>query len=826
LTWPEFKALLAEPEIVTEKLSATQYFPGEMLPGTRSKREADVDRVHLYCLDADGITPESLEILCRLIVAEGLEAVLHSTWSHVSSLRTEGLCRVRAIFPLKRPVLRGEWPLFWACARILLGKFADPTTAKASKHYLWPSHPPGLEADHIHHEFSGSPLDPDELLNRFGAQELISAETDILLGSQPVSATQLLDFVQNTKSKRVAKLRDAMEGALAGESYAVEGLREKTLFEIAGALASRFPTGRLSDLAEPFRRSIEDESSNGGPSFEDFCDKLRRAQKFELGKHQTQQVEERVREAKLARLREESKIYTPETLAPFLESTDGRVTLQDLNNQLLLVKGQQVWVFDGSGYRTCARSDTLHLVAETLQFRAEDVFNFQLHNPPSGESPPKRKSAEQLFLEYGKVVDHIEYNYDGLTYFDNATHTLKLSQLTANSRPAAERDERVEKYIESLSRNSRDLERLYDYFSLVPDLNRPLVILLMEGVKSGGKTAMAYMLAQVFGSPSPVAMAQAFANFNGDVLRCPVLLADEGLPEIDGRIPTDKIRSIVSEPIHSVNLKFQSPATLRGHYRIVVAMNSLTNLKFGRSAHSKEDMEAISDRFMIVNVNQHSRELFDAAHFITDGAFARHVMYLSKTHRRKDNAIRFGVDTSDSYTHILSADAHTGDLFAWLIEYLLSHVKRSVDPPLPNIKPAAFVHRGHVYVNSDAVMRAWTQFSSERRPSTPKILVEALRAVSDGTETLRLSVGQVAYWKVRQAPFRHFVLSSDIITQDQFECLMDISHEQHFTGKHRLTDGERALRAQALKRFLPPQDLATLKSAFEVERNILQQGVS
>jgi hypothetical protein len=542
LDWSGMMDLLSEPIIVKDKGLAVQIFPGEMLPGTSSKADASVDRIHYYFCDVDAVTKKEYLSTLKRVRDEGLECVVYSSFRHDPK---KNHYRVRLVFPLTRPVLVGEWKIFWWNARLLLGGLADPETAHPSKHYLLPSHRPGADGNYIHLHIEGKHLDPDAVIGKFKVEDLAASEVDIHLGSEPVSGVAIDAVLRRPGSRKPEVLAtvEAIRAALSGAPYAAEGTRESTLFEIAGFLARKFPRGKVEDLVEPFSVSVQTEARRGGPTIEDFSDKILRKQRFELEKLARRRLNDEKALAKEAKFKDRAVPYTPENLKRYIDRSKGKVTLELLKKQLILVHDNQFFVFNGDGYDYAVVNSLSQVIHGNLVYRAEDHLDFSLYYPTDGEKPPQEKARAHLLRDHGDFVLEVCYTYEGLSYFDVNTKTLWLSRVKRHpSEIQAKFHPEVDEWVSA--REEDQAERFKDWLSQVPHTDRPIAGIVCVGVKGSGKTKLAYGLSRLWGAHRPASMQHALGGFNNEMLTCPVVLADESLPETNGRVPTDRIRSL------------------------------------------------------------------------------------------------------------------------------------------------------------------------------------------------------------------------------------------------------------------------------------------
>jgi predicted P-loop ATPase len=118
----------------------------------------------VFDLDSDtGAAPLRLERLRQVldgIKDAGVACFAYSSFSHAPPEK----CKVRLIFPLTRPVLRGEWRRFWGEVVRRFNLPADPSGKNESRAFYLPSAPPGAEV--FIERIDGDPIGVDSLLRK------------------------------------------------------------------------------------------------------------------------------------------------------------------------------------------------------------------------------------------------------------------------------------------------------------------------------------------------------------------------------------------------------------------------------------------------------------------------------------------------------------------------------------------------------------------------------------------------------------------------------------------------------------------------------------
>lgn len=807
LSWADFKEIvLKEAQVVQSKGSEPQYFPGTMREGSESKGDASVDRVFLYCLDADNITPREYEKVVETVQAEGLECVVHSTYSHYKQRKENGNYRVRFIFPLSRPVLADEWRLFWSNCRLTFHSIADGTTAAPSKHYLMPSMPPGPEAlaEKIYREFSGKPIDVDTMMSRHGLKKLADAEVESFdIGKEAITGSMFQEMVSRKRKGDDVKVVNALKSGLAKNAYAEAGTREATLFAIAGLLAHEFPRGNPDDLCEPLRYSVEYEEKRGGPKYVEFRDKVIRRQRDLLQRAAIKRMEAAKEAAHIAQVKDKISEFTEESLEPYLRSCGNRFKFKDMKDRLVLVHRNGFYVFDGAGYMYATNVSLLATIRKCLRFRAETHLDFDYFFPTEGGKPPVPKTPDAFIKDHGDVIKQVRYNYEGTSWYDPETCVLSLSDVQSPARLVPERIPEVEEYMRMACPDPVSRKQWEQWMAQYPNTDKALVGLVLTGSTGVGKSAFAAGMAKMHGNNPPGSMANYLSNHNSQLLSNPLVFADESLPEIQGRVPTDKLRTLISSATHEVNPKGQPIVVLDGFVRTIMAFQNLKKFDFGRG-HTREDIEAIEKRFLFLALSAAAAAFFNYDLFVTNNGLAKHALYLSQTMAR--TSARFGVETSGS-DHVVAGDPVAMIVSDWIVEYLLQKAATSMEVKQLNKRVPVFVNKGRLFVNITLIRKTWATVSavSVKFVPTQQQIAEAVRTLStrDKPARIRLSSGQESFWELKTNVLKSRAAVLDIVSEEDFDLLMKIPHELSFrTTEYVLTNEDKLQRMEALKQFM------------------------
>lgn len=214
------------------------------------------------------------------------------------------------------------------------------------------------------------------------------------------------------------------------------------------------------------------------------------------------------------------------------------------------------------------------------------------------------------------LVDTIEYSYlQAGARYHQGTGVLVVPALTPpDITPTFHAD--VDRWLRALGgRRYADLEM---WIAASVDLARPLWCLYLEGASRSGKTMLADGVSRMFGGMPSDFSSLLTGAFNATLLNSPVVAADEGI-----KVPrhvvdmSERFRSWITAKRHEVRKKYEGPAVLHGHLRLIVTSNNPGGIPFS-GALSEEDLKALSKRILRIQVSDEATEALKAS-FEADG---------------------------------------------------------------------------------------------------------------------------------------------------------------------------------------------------------------
>lgn len=803
--WNDFVRLVLEQGFFfgKTKLSLPLLVPVEFTEGTMRKVLENVEYVTMGALDFDELREDQFEDVLARIVEEGLEAIVYSTWGHPS---VNPLYKFRVLLPFSRPVEKSEWSLFWPLLNGILGSFADRKCQDPSRGYFVPAAPEGTNSeDLILLHLPGDVVDVDFVLS--GVDTL--KETDLAdisdSDKEHIDRDRLKRFAKQLSRSTIeykAWMGTLLLKVLKGEPFAEKGNRDNTIYKLAKDLGEAFPEGDSNSIANHFEASLSHMGGDDAPSVADVRDKIQRAQRLviteKLKKNKTQIVREQKVREKIGAPVDYDKNY----IEKFCEETKCGATFELFSQRLIIQKNNKYNVFCAGTYVTFTEKELPNACRDLLKPAERSLGANPYNVTDKGLEIPK--STAQLVHDYGVVARKEEIRlYSNHSYYEEATHTMVEAPYPLRSLDARRHPE-VDAWIDAVCGIEEVQEVFRDWLAAAPDLRNALSFLVFVGKTGTGKTSFAKGLSRLWTTAGCTEMHKAFNQFNSELCKSPVLLADEELPKDDrGRVLTAQIRSLVSSGEHSINPKNKDFITLKGFFRTIAAVQGVDKLDFGYT-HSKEDIEAIQRRTLIIPVGNSAGKFFNYDLFVERNAIAEHSLYLQKTRNKLGG--RFGIGEYNVRLLDLLKDETTERVLEWALWFLQSR-KLEEENSLP-----AFVSKGLVYVSESGINNFWEAcFSRGEKAPKKRHLFQAM-------SLLRGDLSQVRVLSASGVRHRYSPIMSDLLLGYAQQEGLDLRYLklqlQRFTSQ--LTD---SVYVRVPRRIRPsPQDVESARFA---ERQLL-----
>lgn len=716
---------------VQDKMQAPIYSPAEWRKGARRTKK-DVVRVAFGVLDIDKVSEDDyLSILHRLA---STEYVTYSTWSHGRAAKSHRVA-ARIVVRLSRPVEVREWPTFWDRMNIFAGGLADPSCKDESRIYFMPACPapdaPQAFCDHN----EGQPLDVDGLL----------ASASIILPERPGVATEVTEAHINALAARLKRsTSNAMQGVgyrltkmLQGREYAKPGERDSVSFLMACTMVEEWPHGDPEVMAEFFRPSLLSmaERDSDCLTVEDVAEKMTRHQNNVLAEETEKKAtaEEDQRRVVQGLLGEGRADYTEAELEGWAKEFG--TERAGLDSLWVLQKGTAYFVFIDGTYRGPYGKEELPAVCRDL---FTPIPNVTVMTESQGKLSPM--GAAEIMIKYGTVLDQFE-----------ASMVIPRTQYYAAERRLVEavcpqRDlppvfsPVVDGWLRLIG--GEQYETLLDWMACVTDLSQPCAALYFEGVPGAGKTLFAEGISRIWGTSGPTPLASAMSSFNSAIQRCPLLIADEQVPEdFMGRAQTRALRQIIQSHQIPLRRKFMPETTLNGSIRLVITANN-QELLTSNEHLTRDDIRAIVERIVHVRAGEEARlyleglSVDDLRGLVHDDAIAKHAHWLRANRIVRPSGRFLVTGNNQALARSLTVNSGLrGSVCHWLVAYLLEPNK------LESINAGTeYVRRGPegLLVTAQGVGRYWSLYETNTMPPTVSRVSRALEGLAESVTVRQL----------------------------------------------------------------------------------------
>lgn len=657
-------------------------------PATPSARETHhVAAVTAAALDFDDLTPaQAADVLGRLGAYQG---VAYSTWSWTHK---PGV-RFRAVLNLTREIPVAEWPAVWARLRGLFPEL-DAQCSDAVRVSFLPSHAPG--AHHWWTTFEGQPLNVDAL------PTVALPVVPVVEGVDPIPQELLLKVMQRlwrSGDMRKTESAQTLKKIADGVPFAEEGEKDSKLFAAICAIMRELrnvPTGSVIATLLP---SLEVMKVEADYITRLLPDKIERARRYAQ--------EEIQQEAEL-------EVLPSHPNHPRLLEFLSALNLEDPIHALCCQQDSDYWVLtssvaEGFQYVPCKREGLVRQCADKwgkLGIRMARI---------SSEGKPRKLNAEEIVEAYGTPIENVIRSFTHEEPDIRRIGAKRELVLPAVRRPYFESafSPEVDYWLQLMAGPA--YHTLRNWIALSFQTDRPLAALVLIGGPGTGKTLLPTQLARTWTRGGPPSLERILANHNDDLLRCPIVLADEDLPrDHKGHVRSAEIRELIQKGLHAINPKFKGLQTLEGYARIVSTGNNERVLDMGGDSMTPDDLQAIQQRLLVIKTPQASAEYLrtqPVREWIDNDVIAKHCVWLEE--QGAEYVGRFGVSTGQSYQpEFLLAQGLRSAIVEWIVKFLM-FPQRS--------QTRASIHEGHIAVRLADVEGNWKIYVDTMKPRTDRL---------------------------------------------------------------------------------------------------------
>lgn len=330
-------------------------------------------------------------------------------------------------------------------------------------------------------------------------------------------------------------------------------------------------------------------------------------------------------------------------------------------------------------------------------------------------------------------------------FVKDETLTLPAAPLTVQPHP----HEDVLQWLQALGG-----EVLLDWVACVPKLDYASPGLWIVGKAGIGKTVLARGLARIWDlNAQPVDGPTAFTKFNADLERCPVVFADEKVPEnFRGQTDIDRLKQLISDTSRTVEAKYQPTRTLHGALRVIIASNDMNAIRnMGRI--DSGNIAAMEERFVFLERYEAPAPRYFASAeriqkgWIEEGAIAETALHLAQT-REVEPGGRFimAPHSADMVRNLLTMpDLHVQILGA--VAGLTSRAAAAL-PGEEADRHAVFMPRRDAVAVQTRTVQRYIQETREQSPTAAALGRMLATLTGAGKTTVQSADGKRSVWAI------------------------------------------------------------------------------
>jgi hypothetical protein len=659
----------------------------------------------LVPVDVDDATQQQVIDAVRNAKELGFRFWVYSTYS--SSAESP---RVRFVWPVGEELTRGQHVMVWEHLNAVIGGIGDPACKHAARVHYLPARRAGGPPVFFHSEEAPS-------LSLADLPEDVPAAPPPRLKVTDAEVMDQLSEVLGVTSRLRAPNPYAPFLRRLGQSepLAAPGERHQTVLLATWWLATRFKNLAPETIEALFGPPLDASEQTAGM--------------------ETVQDAIVAYEGALARQEEHAADVTGQGNLSLEELTslaqgqgyEGKEPEAWLSRRWILVKDRSYYLLDHERGRYLGPLTRDEMEAEMVHVLGRAPVGMVRERANGGF---RLATLKELTNQHSQSVSKVIYDAQTTADFFNASDgTLYRAPYEQLHTP------RFHDHVDTWLRILGD-DPLVDWVACAPHLDRRLCALYLDGVPGAGKTLLATGLSHIWSEGGAVEMVNVLARFNDDLLRCPVVLADESVPAQYGKDTTAELRSLIAHDEHTVEVKYKPQMTLQSFLRVVLTANNRELLTSSKGL-SREDIEALAERFLYIKATDESRDFLlsltqEQREAMADHEIAEHALYLAE-HHDVVPAGRFWVDgdMSEMVQMLVVSNHWTSLVCQLLVEYLN---KKQVAPKL---KEGIIGRHGFLLVDIEAVKFGWRLLLGETKeyPNLKKIS-EALHNISTDVDEL------------------------------------------------------------------------------------------
>lgn len=458
--------------------------------------------------------------------------------------------------------------------------------------------------------------------------------------------------------------------------------------------------------------------------------------------------------------------YTKEEIMGFAarqsELCGKPVAFETFKKRFVICHGDAHFIFVNGKYRSPIPRINFQVSAQRdLSLLPRDLDGHYFFNPIGfkDNGSPRAKTIDEILKEVGTVARHLVADLTiPESYYDADTETFYEAVCPVRTDLEKRFDPNIQTWLEKLGGD--DINKLLDWIATVTFLKQPSCGLFISGPPDVGKSMLANGLARLWHYGGYTRMEDVVGAFNADVAKCPLVVADETLPDgPNGKpISTKRLRDTISADTRALKRKFLGNAALTGTVRCMFLANSERLLDLGDEILGADSLAAVASRFLHIVAPKSASTFLNSLggrhggtrDWVSGDLIARHALWL-RDNRKVVAAGRFWVEGHVSKMHRLLASGNqtSSNVLEWIVSYL--------NKPDREIKASGGVIAGdgELWVNTTVIQHHWEKYIKTKAgpPGIKRIAsaLEGLLADQSNGRVLRAGRDQKRYWALRVA---------------------------------------------------------------------------
>ncbi len=346
----------------------------------------------------------------------------------------------------------------------------------------------------------------------------------------------------------------------------------------------------------------------------------------------------------------------------------------------------------------------------------------------------RNKNTEEIFCEISTVARSMVADVSlAESYYDSTTQTFYEAVCPLRRDITPKYDSHIQKWLEKIG--GEDTNKLLDWIATVTFLRAPSCGLFLSGPPDTGKSVLANGLARLWHTGGYTRMEDVVGAFNSDIAHCPLVVADETLPDgSNGKpISTKRLRDIISADTRSLRRKHITNGAMKGTIRCMFLANSERLLDLGDEILGADSLDAVATRFLHIMVSPAASQYINSLggrhggtkDWIDGDLIAQHALWLRDT-RKVVPAGRFWVEGYVSKMHRMLASGNTvsSNVLEWIVSYM--------NKPMKDVTNSGgiLVGNGEIWINTKELANHWeTYIRSKSGPPPIKRIASAIEGL-------------------------------------------------------------------------------------------------